>query len=139
MKRQGTIYLVGSLGSAAILIYVVSLSLIAWSQFGPSPTFVILSSVAAVFFVLFALYAGLAFVFLTRAVSGLTMAPGGVVLEPDSHVRFKPLLVSTPRLIRAVGAQLSSNEAVPKFALFWAANRFWVTPIAKFLPASGTQ
>jgi len=139
VKRQGVIYLVWSLGSAAIFIYVVSLCLNAWSRFGPSSTFLILASVAGVFVFLSALYAGLAFVFLARAVSEFGTVPGGIVLEPDSHARFKPLLISTPKLIRAMGAQLSSNEVEPRFAVFRAANRFWVTPMEKFLSASETR
>jgi hypothetical protein len=132
VKRQGIIYLVGALGSAAILVYVISLCLTAWDQSGLSSTFSILACVAGVFVFLFTLYGGLAFVFLARAVSGLVAAPEGVVLEPDSHARFKSVLVPPPILIRAVGAQFSSNEAEPKFAVFRAANKFWVAPWERF-------
>jgi hypothetical protein len=132
-------YLIGAFGSAALLVYVSSLSLTAWSRFGLSSTFAILMFLAGVFVFLFMFYGALAFVFLARAVSHFSESPGGVVLEPDLHSRFKPVFVPTPKLIKAIGAQLSSNEAEPKFAVFRAANKFWVTPIDKFLPAPGTQ
>ena len=139
MKRQGIIYLVGSLGSAAMFTYVVPKCLIAWNRFGLSATFAILMIVAAIFIVLLVLYSSLAFVFLVRAVTELAAAPVGVVLEPDAHARFKSVIVSTPKLVRVVGAQFSWGEAEPKFAVFKAANKFWVTPISRFPPAGGTQ
>lgn len=128
MKRQSIIYSVFALLGLGLFAYMLPLCATAWSRFGSSATFFTIASLATLFALLSAVFAALAILFRWRGISSITPAGTGVTLIPERHSFHAPVAASNVRVLKVIGEQFANDESAPKFTVFIAAGKVWVTP-----------
>jgi hypothetical protein len=130
MRRQSIIYSAYAVLGIALFVYLVTVCVTAWERFGPSGTFALACSLAALFAALAAFNAWVACLFKRRAVAAIHRGEAGALLIPEGASFAAPVSVNHVRVIRQFGEQFSRSESVPKFTLIQAANKYWVTRVA---------
>ncbi|WP_295647134.1 hypothetical protein [uncultured Methylibium sp.] len=134
MKRQSLIYAVYSVLSAALVVYLAPVVATSWERLGLSLTTAVFAAVFVLFSALCGLSAWLAFLFVARAVARVESNMGCFLLVPVEGSFAMPVRVGHTRRVRTFGEQFSQDESAPKFTLFAAGSKFWVT--AGELPAA---